>query len=62
MRNRTVIVIAHRLATVRRADRIMVVENGRLHEQGTHEELLARNGLYRKLYDMQFDRKEPVSF
>ncbi|MCC6262453.1 MAG: ABC transporter ATP-binding protein, partial [Bryobacterales bacterium] len=42
MRNRTVIVIAHRLATVRRADRIMVVENGRLHEQGTHEELLAR--------------------
>ncbi|MCC7340797.1 MAG: ABC transporter ATP-binding protein, partial [Bryobacterales bacterium] len=62
MRNRTVIVIAHRLATVRRADRIMVVENGRLHEQGTHEELLARNGLYRKLYDMQFDQKEPVSF
>ncbi len=62
MRNRTVIVIAHRLATVRRADRIMVVENGKLHEQGTHEELLARNGLYRKLYDMQFDQKEPVSF
>lgn len=62
MRNRTVIVIAHRLATVRRADRIMVVENGRLHEQGSHEELLARDGLYRKLYDMQFDRKEPVSF
>ena len=62
MRNRTVIVIAHRLSTVRRADRIMVVENGKLHEQGTHEELLARNGLYRKLYDMQFDQKEPVSF
>ncbi len=62
MRNRTVIVIAHRLATVRRADRILVVENGKLHEQGTHEELLARNGLYRKLYDMQFDQKEPVSY
>jgi subfamily B ATP-binding cassette protein MsbA len=62
MQNRTVIVIAHRLATVRRADRILVVENGRLHEEGTHEELLARDGLYRKLYDMQFDDKEPVSF
>jgi subfamily B ATP-binding cassette protein MsbA len=62
MQNRTVIVIAHRLATVRRADRIMVIENGRLHEQGSHDELLARNGLYRKLYDMQFDQKEPVSF
>lgn len=62
MQNRTVIVIAHRLATVRRADRIMVIENGQLHEQGSHDELLARNGLYRKLYDMQFDQKEPVSF
>ena len=62
MQDRTVIVIAHRLATVRRADRIMVIEDGRLHEQGSHDELLARNGLYRKLYDMQFDRKEPVSF
>jgi subfamily B ATP-binding cassette protein MsbA len=62
MQNRTVIVIAHRLATVRRADRILVLENGRLHEQGAHEELLARDGLYRKLYDMQFDDKEPLSF
>lgn len=63
MHRRTVVVIAHRLATVRRASRILVIENGSIHEQGTHEELLARGGLYRKLYDMQFDHKdhkEPV--
>ncbi|MCZ2156561.1 MAG: ABC transporter ATP-binding protein/permease [Bryobacterales bacterium] len=60
MRHRTVIVIAHRLATVRSANRILVVENGRILEQGTHDELLAQAGLYRKLYDLQFDRKEPV--
>lgn len=54
MQNRTVIVIAHRLATVRRADRILVLEAGQIREEGTHEELLARGGLYRKLYDMQF--------
>lgn len=61
MQNRTVIVIAHRLATVRRADRILVLEAGQILEQGTHEELLARGGLYRKLYDMQFQDIEPVT-
>ncbi len=61
MQNRTVIVIAHRLATVRRADRILVLEAGRILEQGSHEELLTRGGLYRKLYDMQFQDIEPVS-
>ncbi len=54
MRGRTTLVIAHRLSTIRSADRIVVVFGGRLVEQGSHEELLALNGEYRKLYDLQF--------
>lgn len=51
---RTALVIAHRLSTVREADLICVIEGGRIVEQGTHSELLARGGLYRQLYDRQF--------
>ena len=54
IRNRTTIVIAHRLSTVRRADKIVVMEAGRIIEMGSHEELLARGGQYRKLYELQF--------
>ena len=54
MRNRTTLVIAHRLSTVRRADRIVVIVRGQIVEQGTHDELLALNAEYRKLYDLQF--------
>jgi len=54
MVNRTSLVIAHRLSTIRRADRIVVVVRGQIVEQGTHEELLAVGGEYRKLYDLQF--------
>jgi subfamily B ATP-binding cassette protein MsbA len=54
MRGRTTLVIAHRLATVRRADRIVVLDRGRLVEEGSHAELLTRNGLYRRLHDMQY--------
>jgi subfamily B ATP-binding cassette protein MsbA len=54
MRNRTTLVIAHRLSTIRRADRIVVLVRGRVVEQGTHDELVARGGEYRKLYDLQF--------
>lgn len=55
MANRTTFVIAHRLSTIYRADRIVVLENGTIRESGTHGELLAADGLYRKLYDMQFN-------
>jgi ABC-type multidrug transport system fused ATPase/permease subunit len=51
---RTAIVIAHRLSTIRKADLICVVDGGRIVDRGTHEELLARGGLYRKLYEQQF--------
>jgi len=54
IKNKTVIMIAHRLRTVYRADKIYVVEKGRIVEEGTHQELLEKNGVYKKLYDLQF--------
>jgi ATP-binding cassette, subfamily B, bacterial MsbA len=54
MQGRTTIVIAHRLSTVRRADRIIVLSDGRIKESGTHEDLVIRRGLYWKLYNLQF--------
>jgi subfamily B ATP-binding cassette protein MsbA len=62
IRNRTTIVIAHRLSTVRRANTIVVMERGRIAEQGSHTELLARGGLYKHLYELQFaDEEEDVA-
>ena len=58
MEGKTSIVIAHRLATVRRADVIFVIDQGRVVEQGTHEELLAGGGLYSRLYELQFRGEE----
>lgn len=55
MNDRTAFVIAHRLSTVRRASRIIVLDKGRIAESGTHEELLASNGIYKKLHSLQFD-------
>jgi subfamily B ATP-binding cassette protein MsbA len=54
MQSRTTLVIAHRLSTVRKADRIVVISDGVVVEEGTHEELLEREGEYKKLYLLQF--------
>jgi ATP-binding cassette subfamily B protein len=57
---RTSLVIAHRLSTIQRADRILVLHKGRLREEGTHQELLARRGIYHRLYQLQY-REQAVA-
>ncbi|HLI30785.1 MAG TPA: ABC transporter ATP-binding protein [Terriglobia bacterium] len=59
MAGRTVLVIAHRLSTVRRADRIVVLDRGTISEIGTHEDLVTRGGIYQRLHEMQFVDAEP---
>lgn len=54
---RTTLVIAHRLSTIRNADKIYVIEEGSIKEQGSHDELLAENGIYARYYNMQFDKE-----
>ena len=60
MKNRTVIVIAHRLSTIQNADKIVVINDGKIAEQGTHEELLKLYGAYYALYSMQFKKQEII--
>ena len=55
MVNRTVIVIAHRLATVKKVDRIIVMDQGRVVDSGSHDSLTAKEGIYARLADLQFD-------
>jgi subfamily B ATP-binding cassette protein MsbA/ATP-binding cassette subfamily B protein AbcA/BmrA len=61
MADRTTIVIAHRLSTIRGADQVLVLDEGRIVEQGTHDELLARQGRYSELYMGQFGEPGPSS-
>ena len=62
MRDRTSIVVAHRLSTIQRADQIIVLHHGEIREQGTHQQLLAQRGLYWKLYKLQYsDTSRPVA-
>ena len=56
MKGRTTFVIAHRLSTIRHADQIIVIVNGKIIEEGKHEELLALHGEYCKLHEMQFEK------
>ncbi len=61
MVGRTAFVIAHRLTTIRRADRILVLEDGQIREEGTHADLLGRGGIYARLYEMQFADEESLA-
>ncbi|MEP6703777.1 MAG: ATP-binding cassette domain-containing protein, partial [Acidobacteriota bacterium] len=58
MQNKTSVVIAHRLSTVRKADKIVVMDRGKIIETGTHKELLEKSGKYKRLYELQFAEEE----
>jgi subfamily B ATP-binding cassette protein MsbA len=60
MKDRTTLVIAHRLSTIRNTDKILVLDKGRIVEEGSHKELYRKNGIYRKLYDLQFPEEREI--
>jgi len=55
MKNRTTLIVAHRLSTIQNADKIIVMHKGRIMEEGTHQELLSNHGMYYKLYKLQYE-------
>jgi len=57
LRNRTSLVIAHRLSTIRQANKILVLDKGRIAEEGTHDELMEKRGFYYNLYRLQYEKK-----
>jgi ABC-type multidrug transport system fused ATPase/permease subunit len=61
LKGRTAVVIAHRLSTIQNADKIIVLHKGELKEMGTHQQLLAKRGIYYKLYQLQYKDQELVS-
>jgi len=58
MKGRTTLVIAHRLSTIRDAHRIVVIADGQMAEEGTHQQLLESGGIYKRLHDMQFEEDQ----
>jgi ABC-type multidrug transport system fused ATPase/permease subunit len=61
MKGRTSLVIAHRLSTIRNASKILVLDKGTLHEEGTHDQLIAQNGIYKRLSELQFTIEQPLA-
>lgn len=60
MKGRTSFIIAHRISSIKHADEILVLENGEIKERGNHDELLAKNGIYRRIYDIQYQDREEI--
>jgi len=58
LKNRTALIVAHRLSTIKHADRILVIHKGEIWEEGNHDALLAKGGLYARLYDLQYRFQE----